>query len=175
MDHEEHLRELKARREAEELHRRRPRWRKDRLRRGLQAGLRCVRGDIIDERTEWRWARATRLVALSLRREAQSLPPEPLADGYFAREAHELLRAAADETTESLAEDLHELVEAAGRAGLGWGRPAYPDSPGYLFHGLWCDLAPKLGFRVADGFCVCLLYTSPSPRDGLLSRMPSSA
>ena len=23
--------------------------------------------------------------------------------------------------------------------------------------------------------CVCLLYTSPSPRDGLLSRMPSSA
>ena len=26
---------------------------------------------------------------------------------------------------------------------------------------------------VIDG--VCLLYTSPSPRDGLLSRMPSSA
>ena len=27
-----------------------------------------------------------------------------------------------------------------------------------------------------DGFCYyCLLYTSPSPRDGLLSRMPSSA
>ena len=24
-------------------------------------------------------------------------------------------------------------------------------------------------------FCFCLLYTSPSPRDGLLSRMPSSA
>ena len=24
-------------------------------------------------------------------------------------------------------------------------------------------------------FCRCLLYTSPSPRDGLLSRMPSSA
>ena len=23
--------------------------------------------------------------------------------------------------------------------------------------------------------CFCLLYTSPSPRDGLLSRMPSSA
>ena len=28
------------------------------------------------------------------------------------------------------------------------------------------------GERVA---CTCLLYTSPSPRDGLLSRMPSSA
>ena len=25
------------------------------------------------------------------------------------------------------------------------------------------------------GTAVCLLYTSPSPRDGLLSRMPSSA
>ena len=27
----------------------------------------------------------------------------------------------------------------------------------------------------ADGPNTCLLYTSPSPRDGLLSRMPSSA
>ena len=30
--------------------------------------------------------------------------------------------------------------------------------------------------EVQSGFCrTCLLYTSPSPRDGLLSRMPSSA
>ena len=29
--------------------------------------------------------------------------------------------------------------------------------------------------RVAGVFRICLLYTSPSPRDGLLSRMPSSA
>ena len=28
---------------------------------------------------------------------------------------------------------------------------------------------------LALGFFTCLLYTSPSPRDGLLSRMPSSA
>ena len=27
----------------------------------------------------------------------------------------------------------------------------------------------------SDAFLPCLLYTSPSPRDGLLSRMPSSA
>ena len=27
----------------------------------------------------------------------------------------------------------------------------------------------------ADIRLICLLYTSPSPRDGLLSRMPSSA
>ena len=29
--------------------------------------------------------------------------------------------------------------------------------------------------RRVDLFYACLLYTSPSPRDGLLSRMPSSA
>ena len=29
--------------------------------------------------------------------------------------------------------------------------------------------------EVADRIKTCLLYTSPSPRDGLLSRMPSSA
>ena len=39
----------------------------------------------------------------------------------------------------------------------------------------------KETYYVADGVCgfawinICLLYTSPSPRDGLLSRMPSSA
>ena len=30
-------------------------------------------------------------------------------------------------------------------------------------------------FIVRSDICNCLLYTSPSPRDGLLSRMPSSA
>ena len=30
----------------------------------------------------------------------------------------------------------------------------------------------QAGYRLYDD---CLLYTSPSPRDGLLSRMPSSA
>ena len=29
--------------------------------------------------------------------------------------------------------------------------------------------------RYLSYICTCLLYTSPSPRDGLLSRMPSSA
>ena len=32
-----------------------------------------------------------------------------------------------------------------------------------------------VGGRVIDQIKSCLLYTSPSPRDGLLSRMPSSA
>ena len=39
----------------------------------------------------------------------------------------------------------------------------------------------KVGVRITEGkkeriqYFDCLLYTSPSPRDGLLSRMPSSA
>ena len=38
------------------------------------------------------------------------------------------------------------------------------------------DDKPKRVLEVVyDLFCHCLLYTSPSPRDGLLSRMPSSA
>ena len=41
--------------------------------------------------------------------------------------------------------------------------------------------APSMNCSVGDGLTlfqlldICLLYTSPSPRDGLLSRMPSSA
>ena len=37
------------------------------------------------------------------------------------------------------------------------------------------DEGQALTFDVEDGPKGCLLYTSPSPRDGLLSRMPSSA
>ena len=37
-------------------------------------------------------------------------------------------------------------------------------------------IAKKLfEFDYVDRVFICLLYTSPSPRDGLLSRMPSSA
>ena len=38
-------------------------------------------------------------------------------------------------------------------------------------------LAASVGAKVTQysGLRGCLLYTSPSPRDGLLSRMPSSA
>ena len=33
----------------------------------------------------------------------------------------------------------------------------------------------EVGSSGQAAFTICLLYTSPSPRDGLLSRMPSSA
>ena len=41
----------------------------------------------------------------------------------------------------------------------------------------WFQLSLKEGLTVFrdQQFTACLLYTSPSPRDGLLSRMPSSA
>ena len=43
----------------------------------------------------------------------------------------------------------------------------------------WALSARLIGFAISGpiiGRCIdCLLYTSPSPRDGLLSRMPSSA
>ena len=34
---------------------------------------------------------------------------------------------------------------------------------------------PLGGKNATEAINICLLYTSPSPRDGLLSRMPSSA
>ena len=53
------------------------------------------------------------------------------------------------------------------------------DSPNtFTFHVNPVNDAPTVGgfveTRLAD-LTPCLLYTSPSPRDGLLSRMPSSA
>ena len=56
--------------------------------------------------------------------------------------------------------------------------------PTIELHGLLCAEAirwsllseiPVRGATSIGDFEVCLLYTSPSPRDGLLSRMPSSA
>ena len=38
-----------------------------------------------------------------------------------------------------------------------------------------CKALQRLAVPERESFADCLLYTSPSPRDGLLSRMPSSA
>ena len=43
----------------------------------------------------------------------------------------------------------------------------------FYYHQLKC-LSQFYGFSLNDPWC-CLLYTSPSPRDATLSRMPSSA
>ena len=46
--------------------------------------------------------------------------------------------------------------------------PGLIDSHVHPVFGDWTPRQSQLGW-------ICLLYTSPSPRDGLLSRMPSSA
>ena len=62
------------------------------------------------------------------------------------------------------------VVIGAGGAGL---RAAIECSAQGLNTGMICkSLLGKAHTVMAEG---CLLYTSPSPRDGLLSRMPSSA
>ena len=50
------------------------------------------------------------------------------------------------------------------------------DAQAHFLHGLE-HLIIQLwkGIQIHEGYEGCLLYTSPSPRDGLLSRMPSSA
>ena len=40
---------------------------------------------------------------------------------------------------------------------------------------LWCQIMLRFITLCIPFIYICLLYTSPSPRDGLLSRMPSSA
>ena len=52
------------------------------------------------------------------------------------------------------------------------------DAAVFGWEALWpwlADFFSQTRLRVVDRHSPCLLYTSPSPRDGLLSRMPSSA
>ena len=53
-----------------------------------------------------------------------------------------------------------------------FGEAAASDTVGILVDGKACKNA---SIKADSGSSTCLLYTSPSPRDGLLSRMPSSA
>ena len=65
----------------------------------------------------------------------------------------------------------------------GAGTRLWPDSKKnlpkqFIDFGGWCLLEKTLNrikSPIFDDPIICLLYTSPSPRDGLLSRMPSSA
>ena len=74
---------------------------------------------------------------------------------------------------------VHKAIKKAGYLGiviyiLGFGLAELLHLPGLVFvtAGVMC-WGHFNGWMLA--LCICLLYTSPSPRDGLLSRMPSSA
>ena len=64
----------------------------------------------------------------------------------------------------------HTLLGSAVAACLGLcTATAHAEGSLSIYH--WFEYIPQ---ELLDKFA-CLLYTSPSPRDGLLSRMPSSA
>ena len=69
----------------------------------------------------------------------------------------------AEETREPQYQRCVELRDTEGLASLG-----------LMSNQTWHDDPKRLVFMLAR-YKFCLLYTSPSPRDGLLSRMPSSA
>ena len=73
---------------------------------------------------------------------------------------------------------LLEQVLRLHAAGLRHLEVAWLDQPGWMgFMQRVQDHCPGLNLGAASVTVskACLLYTSPSPRDGLLSRMPSSA
>ena len=45
----------------------------------------------------------------------------------------------------------------------------------YASHSIWETKEDFWNWTKSEAFRLCLLYTSPSPRDATLSRMPSSA
>ena len=86
--------------------------------------------------------------------------------GWTADEKRSFVFYADRETSKFVPED--QIVELSAQA-------AFP-SLAYL-DPLGRPVTINLGVseKIVGGLRYCLLYTSPSPRDGLLSRMPSSA
>ena len=87
--------------------------------------------------------------------------------------------------TQVTARELHELLDKDSSDlryvftqcySGGFHRLAYKDSQNglELADATRCGFTSESAWRLAEG-CSCLLYTSPSPRDATLSRMPSSA
>ena len=56
-----------------------------------------------------------------------------------------------------------------------WGRDIERPDGNWLMEVGFERIEPTFKCEDCDSIYSCLLYTSPSPRDGLLSRMPSSA
>ena len=82
------------------------------------------------------------------------------------------------EQAQFLVQDKVDSGEIVYGVNTGFGRLAQkhiePELLSELQHNLILSHATGVGNYI-DEATTCLLYTSPSPRDGLLSRMPSSA
>ena len=68
-----------------------------------------------------------------------------------------------------------EIVLGATAGGGGAGAAFEEENIPNPIEGVFDDVDPLPKSRKPDEILVCLLYTSPSPRDATLSRMPSSA
>ena len=84
----------------------------------------------------------------------------PTIEGVVVEEWFDRLTAQIEETI-----DLNLLLEIARQA----------DTPGVSPSAFPVEPQPRRARIAVAQDRACLLYTSPSPRDGLLSRMPSSA
>ena len=77
-----------------------------------------------------------------------------------------------NQTLDLTKEVIEKAKETANRIGIGTKLKDYPRE---LSGGERQRLAIARALITSPPLIICLLYTSPSPRDGLLSRMPSSA
>ena len=112
---------------------------------------------------------------------AQDIQDLDLADST-ALSADDLTKRA--HTAEDIARGTKGITNSEG-AGAGYGSAeiALATSQGFSgtyrssSHSLSCSVLAGEGLNMERDYAyrTCLLYTSPSPRDGLLSRMPSSA
>ena len=67
-----------------------------------------------------------------------------------------------NDVVKGLTTKLIDLMKKGGKWTKPWANKRFASVDGHNYTGINC-------------MWFCLLYTSPSPRDGLLSRMPSSA
>ena len=109
----------------------------------------------------------------------------PLSDRAAPSRGGDLIPDGCDDD-ESLASELADLEARVRRSAPNPGSPPSPPPPGDEFRWLGGSFVSFGDSRVDmprdEGFPAlatpggdCLLYTSPSPRDATLSRMPSSA
>ena len=113
----------------------------------------------------------------NLARAAVELAKDWRTDKYLRR--LEALMAVGDKEKSFIISGTGDVLEPEGDViGIGsGGNYALASAKVLMDTNLSAGEIAKKAIKVASEICVftCLLYTSPSPRDGLLSRMPSSA